>query len=99
MPRQAVVDEIVGVKGKRMRYCAAALAAHLGSLVKTEDMMLSGHTYFASLFSLAAYKLTGAIDMPSKVAPRLWFEAVGSGTNSRHLARHAVHQGLNGVRS
>ena len=32
----------------------------------SEDMMLSGHTYFASLFSLAAYKLTGAIDMSSK---------------------------------
>jgi len=50
---QAVVDEVVGVNGKRIRYCA--------------DMMLSGHTYFAALFSLAAYKLTGAIDLPVKV--------------------------------
>lgn len=50
---QAVVDEVIGVDGKRIRYCA--------------DMMLSGHTYFAALFSLAAYKLTGAIDMPAKV--------------------------------
>jgi len=31
-----------------MRYCA--------------DMMVSGHTYFAALFSLAAYKLTAAVD-------------------------------------
>jgi len=50
---QAVMDEVIGVDGKRIRYCA--------------DMMLSGHTYFAALFSLAAYKLTGAIDMPANV--------------------------------
>jgi len=47
---QAMIDEIIGVEGKRMRYCA--------------DMMVSGHTYFAALFSLAAYKLTGAVDFP-----------------------------------
>ncbi|CAE7786413.1 ppdK [Symbiodinium sp. CCMP2456] len=47
---QAIIDEIIGVEGKRMRYCA--------------DMMVSGHTYFAALFSLAAYKLTGAVDFP-----------------------------------
>ncbi|CAE7760478.1 ppdK [Symbiodinium sp. KB8] len=47
---EAIIDEIVGVEGKRMRYCA--------------DMMVSGHTYFAALFSLAAYKLTGAVDFP-----------------------------------
>ncbi|CAK9005340.1 unnamed protein product [Durusdinium trenchii] len=49
---QALIDEVIGVNGKRIRYCA--------------DMMLSGHTYFAALFSLAAYKLTGAIDLSSK---------------------------------
>jgi len=39
---QALWNEIVGIRGKRVRYCA--------------DMMVSGHTYFAVLFSIAAYK-------------------------------------------
>ncbi|CAJ1395751.1 unnamed protein product [Effrenium voratum] len=49
----AISDEIFGVEGKRIRYCA--------------DMMISGHTYFACLFSLAAYKLTGAIELTKRV--------------------------------
>mmetsp|Transcript_90098 Transcript_90098/g.259754 ORF Transcript_90098/g.259754 Transcript_90098/m.259754 type:complete len:540 (-) Transcript_90098:243-1862(-) len=37
-----IVLELMGENGKRVRYCA--------------DMMVSGHTYFASLFGLSAYK-------------------------------------------
>merc|ERR1711972_843254 len=39
---QALWNEVVGIRGKRVRYCS--------------DMMVSGHTYFAVLFSIAAYK-------------------------------------------
>merc|ERR1712039_699186 len=39
---KALWNEIVGIRGKRVRYCS--------------DMMVSGHTYFAVLFSVAAYK-------------------------------------------
>ncbi|CAJ1341424.1 unnamed protein product [Effrenium voratum] len=53
---EAISDEIFGVDGTRIRYCA--------------DMMVSGHTYFAALFSLAAYKLTGAIELTKRV--QIW---------------------------
>jgi hypothetical protein len=39
---QALWNEVVGIRGKRVRYCS--------------DMMVSGHTYFAVVFSIAAYK-------------------------------------------
>lgn len=38
-----LVVEVYGWKGGRLRYCA--------------DMMVSGHTYFAALFSLSTYKM------------------------------------------
>eukprot|EP00746_Dinoflagellata_sp_MGD_P144172 gnl/MRDRNA2_/MRDRNA2_76920_c0_seq1.p1 gnl/MRDRNA2_/MRDRNA2_76920_c0~~gnl/MRDRNA2_/MRDRNA2_76920_c0_seq1.p1 ORF type:complete len:469 (-),score=78.61 gnl/MRDRNA2_/MRDRNA2_76920_c0_seq1:98-1504(-) len=38
-----LVVEVVGWKGGRLRYCA--------------DMMVSGHTYFAALFSLSTFKM------------------------------------------
>jgi hypothetical protein len=38
-----LVVEVVGFKGGRLRYCA--------------DMMVSGHTYFAALFSLSTFKM------------------------------------------
>lgn len=40
---KAIWQEVLPPDGKRIRYCA--------------DMMISGHTYFAALFSLSAYKL------------------------------------------
>jgi len=37
----ALTLEVVGINGQRVRYCA--------------DMMISGHTYFATLFSMSAF--------------------------------------------
>merc|ERR1739848_55379 len=54
-----LVVEIFGWKGGRLRYCA--------------DMMVSGHTYFAALFSLSTYKM---IRYSTKEKARRWIRYV-----------------------
>eukprot|EP00440_Ansanella_granifera_P027606 gb/GFBE01029992.1/.p1 GENE.gb/GFBE01029992.1/~~gb/GFBE01029992.1/.p1 ORF type:complete len:547 (+),score=88.02 gb/GFBE01029992.1/:1-1641(+) len=56
---EAITNEIAGDgSGHRIRYCA--------------DMMISGHTYFAALFALSAYKQFDTLDW-SKMVRRLVF--------------------------
>lgn len=47
---ELIALELFGNEGKRVRYCA--------------DMMVSGHTYFATLFSLSTYKMTALLGIP-----------------------------------